>query len=214
MVKPSNYETQFVLKWEKYPAIDNIQLNLYEVLDNLAYNKTYLTQNQMDVYVSLRRKLSSHIFSTYIPTLCLVSIAGFTLFIDYSHFEATIMVALTTMLVIYTLHQGISTNLPQTSYMKMIDIWLFGGLVVPFAIIGILIVLDSLILKESNKVMDMRINKNGEGGTKKAGWIKSFLAFGGWSSKSFLASMRIILLIITSSLSIIYWIIGLIHYYF
>ena len=212
MVKPSNYETQFVLKWEKYPAIDNIQLNLYEVLDNLAYNKTYSTQNQMDVYVSLRRKLSSHIFSTYIPTLCLVSIAGFTLFIDYSHFEATIMVALTTMLVIYTLHQGISTNLPQTSYMKMIDIWLFGGLVVPFAIIGILIVLDSLIIKESNKVMDMRI-KNGGSGTKKTGW-KSFLDFGGWSSKSFLSSMRIILLITTSSLSIIYWIIGLFHYYF
>ena len=209
MVKPSHYETQFVLKWEKFPAIDNIELNLYEVLDNLAYNKTYLTQNQMDVYVSLRRKLSSHIFSTYIPTLCLISISGFTLYIDYSHFEATIMVALTAMLVIYTLHQGISTNLPQTSYMKMIDIWLFGGLVVPFAIIGILIVSDSLILKESNKVIDMRING---GETKKAGW-KCILNFREWNSKSFLSSMRIMLLITTSSLSIIYWIIGLGHYF-
>ena len=166
-----------------------------------------ITHSEMDVYVSLRRKLSSHIFSTYIPTLCLISIAGFTLYIDYSHFEATIMVALTAMLVIYTLHQGISTNLPQTSYMKMIDIWLFGGLVVPFAIIGILIVLDSIILKENNKVMDMQIN-----GETKKGW-KSILNFRGWNSKSFLASMRIMLLITTSSLSIIYWIIGLGHYF-
>ena len=54
-------------------------------------------------------------------------IAGFTLFIDFSHFEVSIMIALTSMLVTYTLYQSISAYLPQTSYMKMIDIWLFGG---------------------------------------------------------------------------------------
>ena len=49
-----------------------------------------------------------------------------TLFIDASHFEATIMVALTSMLVMYTLYQSISATLPQTAYLKMIDYWLLG----------------------------------------------------------------------------------------
>ena len=105
-------------------------------MDNYKYKNNNLTQDEIEVYIKLRRKLSHHVFHTYIPTSCLAMIAGFTLFIDVSHFEATIMVALTSMLVIYTLHQSISATLPLTSYMKMIDVWLFAGLIIPFVIIG------------------------------------------------------------------------------
>ena len=72
-----------------------------------------------------------------------------TLFIDVSHFEATIMVTLTSMLVMYTLYQSISATLPQTSYLKMIDIWLLSGLIIPFIIFIVLAIIDVLILQES-----------------------------------------------------------------
>ena len=42
------------------------------------------------------------------------------------------MVALTTMLVLYTLYQSISEYLPHTSYLKMIDIWFIFCMVIPF----------------------------------------------------------------------------------
>ena len=71
-----------------------------------------------------------------------------TLFIDVSHFEATIMVTLTSMLVMYTLYQSISATLPQTSYLKMIDIWLLSGLIIPFIIFIVLAIIDVLILQE------------------------------------------------------------------
>ena len=74
-------------------------------------------------------------------------IAGFTLFIDFSYFEVSIMIALTSMLVTYTLYQSISAYLPQTSYMNMIDIWLFGGLTVPVVIITILVIMDYLVIR-------------------------------------------------------------------
>ena len=45
--------------------------------------------------------------STFVPSCCLIMMAEMTLFIDVSHFEATIMVALTSMLVKYTLYQSI-----------------------------------------------------------------------------------------------------------
>ena len=43
--------------------------------------------------------------SVYIPSACLLTISLFTGFIENKHFEANIMVHLTTMLVMYTLFQ-------------------------------------------------------------------------------------------------------------
>ena len=95
------------------------------------------------IYMKLLRIFKYHLATTYLPTLCLIIIAELTLFIHESHFEATIMVALTTMLVMYTLYQSVSTTLPQTSYLKMIDIWLLMGLILPFIVILILIAIDA-----------------------------------------------------------------------
>ena len=195
---PTSHLNEFVMKWNDWPYLHKIKTLQYEVMDDLMYNNTNATQNEIIVFIKLRRKLSNHIFNTYIPTFCLAIIAGFTLFIDVSHFEATIMVALTTMLVIYTLHQSISANLPHTSYMKMIDVWLFGGLITPFVIITILVILDYLIIRETNQVTDMR--------TK--GKCKNK-----WNASTFLKCMQIILPITTGIFTIVYWIIGLLYYY-
>ena len=179
----------------KMPTICNIDLTQYEVFPSLQYKDT-ISINRIDVNIRLQCKLSSHIFNTYIPTLCLVTITGFTLFIDTSHFEATIMVALTTMLVIYTLHQSITANLPMTAYLKMINIWLFGGLIVPFIISGILIFYDHLVLKEANQVVDMGMDKKSQ-----------------WNSKLVKKSVQIILPLTVGILMGLYWIIGLKHYF-
>ena len=194
-MKPASHLFEFEMQWLHSPQIDKINIMKYEVDSKVMYNNTNATQNEIYVYIKLRRELSHHIFNTYIPTFCLAMIAGFTLFIDESHFEATIMVALTSMLVIYTLHQSILTNLPHTSYMKMVDVWLFGGLIIPFVIISILVILDYLIIKESNEVT--KIGKS----TK-------------WNSKMFLKCMQITLPITAGILCTIYWIYGLTHYYY
>jgi hypothetical protein len=93
--------------------------------------------------LDLKRIINYHLATTYLPTFCLIIIAEMTLFIDKSHFEATIMVALTTMLVMYTLYQGVANALPQTAYLKMIDIWLLAGLILPFFVVMVLIAVDT-----------------------------------------------------------------------
>ena len=150
----------------------------------------------VEVEIILCRKLSYQIVNIYIPTVCLIMIAGFTLIIDFSHFESSIMVALTSMLVMYTLYQSTSEYLPHTSYMKMIDIWLFGGLILPFFIITILILMDYLVINESNVVIDMTKEKKIQ-----------------LKSKLFMKTMQISLPIIIGTFCIIYWIIGLYHHY-
>ncbi len=92
--------------------------------------------------IELKRIINHHLAITFLPSLCLVLIAELTMFIDIRHFEATIMVALTSMLVMYTLYQSVADSLPQTPYLKMIDIWLLAGLVIPFAVYIFLISLQ------------------------------------------------------------------------
>ena len=195
VVRTNDFYNQFVMEWSDPPIIHKTTLTQYDVLQHLEYDNDTSSKIKARVEITLCRKLSYHIFNTYIPTLVLTMIAGFTLFIDFSHFEVSIMIALTSMLVTYTLYQSISAYLPHTSYMKMIDIWLFGGLIFPFFIITILVIMDSLVMKEKDQVIDM---------TNKGKMLKSTM---------FMRSMQVILLTIGSILCIIYWVIGLYHYY-
>ena len=184
------------MKWSHPPNIDKIKVTQYEVLEYLEFDNTSSTQTMVEVRIILCRKLSYHVSNIYIPTLCLIMIAGFTLFIDFSHFEVSIMIALTSMLVTYTLYQSISEYLPHTSYMKMIDIWLLGGLIFPFIIITILVIMDSLTMKEKNHVIELKIEKNRQ--------LKSEL---------FMRSMQVIVPVIGGTLFLIYWIAGLYHFF-
>ena len=152
---PTAYHNQFVLKWSDPPIIQDILMNKYDVVKHLEYDNDTLPKIINGVELTLCTKLSYHIVEIYIPTLALIMIAGFTLLIDFRHFEVTVMIALTSMLVLYTLYQSISQHLPHTSYMKMIDIWLFGGLIFPFIIITILVIMDLLVTNEKNQVIDM-----------------------------------------------------------
>ena len=84
------------------------------------------------VEITLKRMCTYHLAATFLPTALLMIVTQLTLFVDEKHFEATIMVHLTTMLVMYTLYQGVSAGMPKTADLKFIDIWLLFGLIVPF----------------------------------------------------------------------------------
>lgn len=94
--------------------------------------------------IVLKRLVNNHILAIFFPTICLIIIGTLTLFIDPKHFDATIMVSLTTMLVTFTLYQSISEDLPKTGGIKLIDIWLLVGLIVPFAVFLILVIIEVL----------------------------------------------------------------------
>ena len=65
-----------------------------------------------------------------------------TLYFKQEHFKTSVPVAITSMLVMYTLNQSISAKLPQTSYVKFIDVWLLFGLIQPFFIIVMLVIVE------------------------------------------------------------------------
>ena len=83
--------------------------------------------------IVFKRRLTNEILTTYLPTVLLLLIVFSTTKFKPFFFEAALMVNLTVMLVITTLFISVMEKLPSTSYIRMVDIWLIFGQLIPFA---------------------------------------------------------------------------------
>ena len=101
--------------------------------------------------IRFQRLYGLFFLTLFIPSLCLIGAAGLTLFVDKSHFDVNVQVALTSTLVMYTLFGSVGEKLPDTGYIKMVDIWLIHGLMNPF-IIFLAHFLSNLLDKKYNKI--------------------------------------------------------------
>ena len=106
------------------------------------------TDSGINCHFQLKRSVGIyHIHSTYLPTFFILIMSLLSLFVKENHFEATIMVSLTCMLVLYTLFQSIMAGMPVTGHINMMAIWLTFNLIMPF-IVFITIVCWELMRKE------------------------------------------------------------------
>ena len=98
-------------------------------------NITYYESRQakgVRISVTLGRRLLGTFLTVYFPTILLNVINHCTNFFKDFFFEAVVTVNLTSMLVLVTMFISVSNNLPKTSYIKMMDIWLIFNLLFPF----------------------------------------------------------------------------------
>ena len=109
---------------------------LYEDTDLTMFTIRNLTlserSNMVIMALKLKRKVATELLTTYLPTILLLLITFVTIFFDKDLFGDAIAVNLTIMLVMTTIFTSKIEELPPTSDMKMIDIWLIFCLVVPF----------------------------------------------------------------------------------
>ena len=110
-------------------------LNNFRVTDCHIENPT---PKKITLSIHIERLPGNFVLSLFIPSICLIMAAEITLFIDERHFKATITVALTSNLVMYTLYRSIQEKLPEDSKPKLIDIWLMHGLLMPMVVFIIL----------------------------------------------------------------------------
>ena len=123
-------------------------------------------RNMVYMAMKLKRKVVTELVTTYFPTILLLLITFTTIFFDKDLFGDAIAVNLTIMLVMTTIFTSKIEELPPTSDMKMIDIWLISCLVIPFL---------EVILRTTIECLDCSCNickgnvakKNKEGGEKK-----------------------------------------------
>ncbi len=156
---PSHLAMYVTLELDNITSVKTVEANYY------AYGGFEVVSARkgdfLEIQMSLDRRWKFYIASTFLPSSCLMAVAILTLFVDESHFEATIMVALTAMLVMQTLYQSVSGTLPSTAYLKMIDLWLLAGMLLPFVVFMVLLLVDAVPddLGQSNAVQPMTVTR-------------------------------------------------------
>ena len=96
----------------------------------------------LSISIEFRNMYTYYITSTYIPTILLVFISYLTFWFEIEDFSNRIMVSLTSLLVLAALFSQISSGLPHTSYLKLIDMWFLGCIVIDFLMILFLVIVN------------------------------------------------------------------------
>ena len=142
MTKSSSPQIRLISKDLNY--LGKKYLTQYQVMKSVMEVETIGDSLQLVVEITLGRQLLGTVLNIFIPTIVLNIISYTTNFYKDKFFETVVAINLTTMLVIVTLFVSVSENLPATSYMKMMDIWLLFNLLVPFILIIIHTYMENL----------------------------------------------------------------------
>nr|XP_045624218.1 uncharacterized protein LOC123774134 [Procambarus clarkii] len=123
-------------------------LNEYKIGDvKVLLRKDYLA-GEARVRVPMTRQFGNSILNIYIPSLILMIISYLTFYFRTSLFDVRVMVTLTALLVLATLFAQASNSLPNTSYFKMVDIWLLFCVGITFLVIIFHILIDNRLFKD------------------------------------------------------------------
>ena len=144
-----------------------------QIIDQFSIDDIYSSTNKTEksalftINIHMARDFTNQLLNTFIPTLTLWLFGYSTLFIPISYFNERFMGAVTSLLVIATLFSSISSDLPKTSYVKLIDIWFLWHNISILAIIFCHIILNRLYIYlqhlENNEVTplvdDVKLDK-------------------------------------------------------
>ena len=162
------------------------ELTQYFVKNYQIGKKKIKTNHAVVVSITLGRRLLGTFLTVFFPTVLLNSIGHSTNFFKAFFFEAVIAVNLTSMLVLTTMFINVSNNLPKTSYMKMIDVWLLFNLLLPFIEVLIHTYMDTLRDDDDREINHhgkaVTIIEEGNGNEQPSTTIKVYKYFKGASS--------------------------------
>ena len=108
------------------------ELTQYFVKKDSIFKSSVDGRKAIQIEIVLGRRLLFIILTIFAPTLILNLVGHTSSYFKEFFFEAVISINVTVMLVLTTMLINVSNNLPQTSYIKMIDIWLLASLTKPF----------------------------------------------------------------------------------
>ena len=130
-----------------------VELTQYFIRDTEIFN-TLLRNSQQAVTcrITLGRRLLGTILTVFFPTILMNVVGHIANYFKPFFFEAVISINLTVMLVLMTMFISVSNQLPKTSYIKMIDVWLIFNLFVPFVEVLLHTYKDSLREEENQEV--------------------------------------------------------------
>ena len=122
----------------------------------LEYQNQDNPEEGIQMKIILKRRIINELLTSYLPSVLLILISYSTTFFRPCYFEASVTVNLTSMLVMTTIFIAVMDKLPSTAYIKMIDIWLIFGQLIPFARVVI-----TTVMEQMRNVSDRMVNHHG-----------------------------------------------------
>lgn len=119
-------------------------LSLYTI-SNVHFDPESMRYH-LGVVFELCRRQGLVLMTTFIPSMLLLLVSWATLFIKLEALNVRTGMALTTLLVLYTLFANFSRSVPQTDVVKLVDIWFFFIIMLLFLNIMIHIFVDYVAL--------------------------------------------------------------------
>ena len=124
---------------------ERVDMTLYTITEwSLVHRNTSNLSKGIKMMLTLQRKIMNEMMTTYLPSVLLMLITWATTFFKPYFFEAALSVNLTTMLVMTTIFISVMQMLPATAYVKMVDVWLIFGQLVPFAEVVLLTAMECI----------------------------------------------------------------------
>ena len=149
-------------KWRNYPfdsqtcplmiellskAFNNIDIEILANMSRISY-ANYVVElekasvatinkfKKIEIPLTFRRNIKSILLTTYMPTFILTLINQLTnYFIGQEMFETVVTINATTLLTLTSIFISTFESLPQTTNIKLIDIWMLATFIYPFCII-------------------------------------------------------------------------------
>ncbi|KAL4230208.1 Glycine receptor subunit alpha-3 [Mactra antiquata] len=100
-------------------------------VDNTLSDKC--SKPHTETFIRLRRKVGYYIVQVFVPSILIVVLSWVSFWVDHDAVAARISLGVLTVLTMTTQSSGAKQSLPQVSYVKAIDVWMFTCLLFVFA---------------------------------------------------------------------------------
>ncbi|KAL1006563.1 hypothetical protein UPYG_G00073860 [Umbra pygmaea] len=104
----------------------------FQASSGLAFYSSTGWYNRLFINFLLRRHIFFFMLQTYFPTMLMVLLSWVSFWIDRRAVPARVSLGMTTVLTMSTIITGVSSSMPQVSYVKAVDIYLWTSFLFVF----------------------------------------------------------------------------------
>ncbi|XP_029384754.1 gamma-aminobutyric acid receptor subunit rho-3-like [Echeneis naucrates] len=104
----------------------------FQASSGLAFYSSTGWYNRLFINFILRRHIFFFMLQTYFPTMLMVVLSWVSFWIDRRAVPARVSLGITTVLTMSTIITGVSSSMPQVSYVKAVDIYLWTSFLFVF----------------------------------------------------------------------------------
>jgi len=121
---------ELILKWSPQPVklSPEVKMPQFKVQDVIAEecddSAVLGNYSCLAAKFHLHRSIGFHLVQSYIPTILFVIVSWVSFWMDVEHVPGRVALGVTTLLTISSKSAGLSSESPQVSYVKAIDVWM------------------------------------------------------------------------------------------